>query len=94
LISRYIGALKLVDPAKSSDGASVEIGQAERDQTTILKQLTWHYVIRRSDLATSQHGQRKMIESLFMVFKNAIEAERWELFPLGFSPLIRANLEI
>jgi dGTPase len=94
LISRYVGAIKLVEPAKSKDRRCIEIGSAAGDQTTILKQLTWHYVIRRSDLATLQHGQKAMIQSLFNAYKVAIEKKKWELFPVGFAQLIRSNGQI
>jgi dGTP triphosphohydrolase len=60
LISRYSGALHLVDPARSGDGRCVEVGQAARDQ----------------------------------VFKKAIEDKHWELFPVGFSELVRADQEL
>ena len=91
LISHYVSSIKLVDPETSSDGRCVEIGSTAGDQATILKQLTWHYVIRRSDLATLQYGQQAMIEVLFNVYADAIKAGKWELFPLGFAQLVRSN---
>jgi dGTP triphosphohydrolase len=91
LISHYVNAIKLVDPVESKDGRCVEIGSTAGDQTTILKQLTWHYVIRRSDLATLQHGQKATIGALFDVYNAAIHEEKWELFPVGFAQLIRSS---
>jgi dGTPase len=90
LIDQYTRAIDLVDPNKNS-GRHVKIGEAAVRQTKILKQLTWHYVIRRSDLATAQHGQQQIIGALFEVFKEAIERKHWDLFPMGFSQLIRDN---
>lgn len=86
LISRYIGAISLNDP---SEDTAVSITTAARQQTSILKQLTWHYVIRRSDLAAIQHGQKRMIEVLFEAYVTAISRADWELFPVGFAQLIR-----
>jgi dGTPase len=94
LISRYVGAIELCDPGASSDGRCVTIKKAARDQTIILKQLTWHYVIRRSDLATLQHGQKAIIETLYKVHVSAIKDQKWEFFPIGFSQLIRDSKQI
>lgn len=91
LISKYVGAIKLVNPSTSKNGRCVDIRSAAADQATILKQLTWHYVIRRSDLATLQHGQQSIVEYLFEVYAKAIETEKWELFPVGFAQLIQSD---
>lgn len=48
----------------------------------ILKALTWHYVIDDPELATEQHGKRKVIRDLFQVFMDAaMNPKRWKLFP-------------
>jgi dGTPase len=91
LISKYVRAIKLIDPSTSKDGRCAEISAAAGDQATILKQLTWHYVIRRSDLATLQHGQQSIIEYLFEVYEKAIRTEKWELFPVGFAQLVQGG---
>ena len=57
----------------------------------MLKQLTWHYVIEHSDLATIQYGQRKMIRELFDVFFDAVSNDKLKLFPIGFEELIRST---
>jgi dGTPase len=93
LISKYVDAIDLTAP-EEHEGRCVSIKEYALGQTTILKELTWHYVIKRSDLATLQHGQQKIIEELYTVFVAAIDQKRWELFPLGFSQLIRDSREV
>jgi dGTPase len=88
LISKYVAAFDLVAQQPSGERRAV-ISEPALLQTEILKELTWHYVIKRSDLATSQHGQRKMIRKLFGVYRDAINNKAWEYFPVGFATLIR-----
>jgi dGTPase len=56
-----------------------------------MKELTWHYVIQRSELAGLQHGQRRMIQELFEVFFSKIQEKKWEYLPEGFGQLIQEN---
>jgi dGTPase len=94
LIGIYMDAFTLVDPESTSDGRCAEIRDHARKQTTILKELTWRYVILHNDLATIQHGQRKAISVLFGVFFDAIKRERLELLPAGFAGLIKASPDV
>jgi dGTPase len=92
LIGRYDRAICLTRDREC--GWKIEIDKTAAVQTTILKQLTWDYVIQRSDLATLQHGQRRMIRELFEVFLSKIQSENWQYFPEGFSQLIMANTQV
>jgi dGTPase len=91
LIGNYMDAFSLVDPDKTGDGRCAEIKDHFKKQTTILKELTWRYVILHNDLATIQHGQRKAIRTLFDVFLDAINREQYQLFPKGFAELIKST---
>ncbi len=91
LIGRYLDAIELVDPQSSKGGRCVEIKEFARNQTAILKELTWTYVILHHDLATIQYGQRLVIHSLFDIFHDAIVQGRLELFPVGFAQLIQES---
>jgi dGTPase len=92
LIGRYVRAILV---QSTEDGRlTVKIDDSATAQTTILKQLTWDYVIQRSELATLQHGQRRMIRELFEVFVSSIEKRRWEYFPEGFVQLIETNSQV
>lgn len=58
----------------------------------MLKQLTWHYVIKNPALATQQHGQRTIIRELFSIFRRAAidrDEKNLDVFPIG----VRENLE-
>jgi dGTPase len=50
-------------------------------------------VIKRSDLATVQHGQRRIITELFKIYLEAVEKKQWEMFPIGFAEFVRQDSE-
>ena len=50
----------------------------------MLKELTWHYVIRRPALATQQAGQKKIIEGLFKIYSDALARGDFNLIPPWF----------
>jgi dGTPase len=52
----------------------------------MLKQLTWHYVIKAPPVTTQQHGQTNIVKSLFSIFYEATKegnAKNLDVFPLG-----------
>ncbi len=75
LIGRYVRAIELRVP-RTPDERRVEIRIEALRETTILKELTWHYVIRSPSLAAQQKGQRKVIAELFEIFFNACRSKR------------------
>jgi dGTPase len=78
LISRFVEAIRL----QPNPHAPVHIEDYAKDEIRVLKELTWHYVILHHDLATGQHGQQHIIESLFTMLVEASHARsRWKLFP-------------
>ena len=81
LISRYIDAPTLTD-----DGEDVvlEIGQEMKDEVTVLKDLTWCYIIERPSLAVIQEGHRRIIDALYTMYRDALKADRLSLFPPAF----------
>jgi dGTPase len=82
LIERYATTegIKLRRPADNT--TFLEIDKTLMTEVTMLKELTWHYVIRDPALASQQEGQRAIIRSLFSAFENALHDERhWRLFP-------------
>jgi dGTPase len=94
LIGNYMDAFMLADPHTIADGRCAEIKELAKKQTTILKELTWRYVILHNDLATIQHGQRKAIQVLFEVFVDAINREQYQLLPKNFAELIKASKDV
>lgn len=81
LIRRYFPALTLHQPTLE-DPRLVSIGEEAEREITMLKQLTWFYVIQRPSLAGQQHGQRRVIGDLFDIFHQASTKER-DLLPPG-----------
>lgn len=70
----------------------VFLAKKRRALIFMLKQLTWHYVIKRPELATHQEGQRTIIKFLFERFNEAIcssDHGRLDLFPIS----VRESLE-
>ncbi len=65
LITRFI-----VGTFLSADG-HVNVGESERHEIALLKELTWFYVIESPALMTLRHGQALMIRRLFTA------ADRW-----------------
>jgi len=82
-IDRYINALNLAGNGRTNP--AVEIDPELECEVTILKQLTWHYVIENPALETQQYGIRRVIEYLFEAFMNAADSpRRWTMFPAGY----------
>jgi len=65
LIAKYVKAATLRDHRGQ---VALSRTRASTAEVEMLKQLTWHYVIRRPSLASQQLGQRKVIESLFCTY--------------------------
>jgi dGTPase len=88
LISRYVEAIRLVEPDAS--GRCVKIEKAAEDEIRMLKELTWHYVILQNELATHQRGQRRIVECVFRDLRGAADEKKsWNLFPPFFKDEIR-----
>jgi dGTP triphosphohydrolase len=49
----------------------------------VLKELTWHYVILNNELATLQHGQTKIVRTVFRTMQRAVRGNR-KLFPPAY----------
>jgi dGTPase len=92
--SGLIGAYVLATTIKTSQSGTdvvLDVDQRYIDEVAILKQLTWHYVIDRSLLATQQFGQQTVIRSLFNILaEDALGNTGARLFPQSF----REQLEI
>jgi dGTPase len=85
LISRYVDGIRL-DSSRLSTGSCIEIQDGLRDEIRMLKELTWHYVILENDLATEQHGKRRMVETVFgELYSAAQNRSSWNLFPPFFA---------
>lgn len=82
-IDRYINAIDLAESSKTDDFARID--PELKREVTILKQLTWHYVIENPALETQQYGIRRVIEKLFEAFMDAASSQsKWTMLPEGY----------
>lgn len=72
-VTRYSHAISLAEKRKPQ-ARYVTIDKTMADEVLMLKQLTWHYVIRNPALAAQQQGQRTIIQTLFKILCKAAEA--------------------
>lgn len=77
LIERYLGVDRPDDVYLSVDSGELVMerpGSFDKD-ITILKQLTFYYVINDNRLMSQQHGQREIIENLFEIFIEQVDTD-------------------
>jgi dGTPase len=80
LIARYVEAASLGD-APDGKAAILDISDEIKDEVTVLKSLTWFYIIDRPSLAVIQRGHEHIIESLYTMYHDAMDSERLDVFP-------------
>lgn len=92
-IAQYVSALEMNPKAISDSGQPrVVINKDSRKRVTMLKQLTWHYVILNPSLRSKQWGQEKVLTELFTIYAAAAnEPKRGvRLFPYAYHDLLRS----
>lgn len=70
------------------------IEKQRRGEIFMLKQLTWHYVIKNPALATQQEGQRAIVRALFEKFFEAatsVARRNLDLFPTSVREVLPNN---
>lgn len=89
LIRDFVNAVQL-DTSVSPPRIVIE--NRRRAEIFMLKQLTWHYVIKNPALATQQHGQRVIIRQLFNAFYKAATRKdlNVDFFPISLQELLPA----
>lgn len=88
LIKHFLGKTSLVSPGtEATSGLDIPIDV--RTYVELLKDLIWCYVIENPALAAHQHGQRRVIRTLFQVLYDAIENDQPYLFPAAFQDTAR-----
>jgi dGTPase len=69
----------------SIDKKGLSVKTRIRRDITILKELTWQFVILDPRMAAEQEGKRKVIRCLFEILGNAASSRRaWKIFPRPF----------
>jgi dGTPase len=77
LIHRYVNGVE-IDTKKKI----VAINPEHEKEVSILKELTWTYVIEAPGQSLQREGQRTIIERLFAVYSEAVASEKtWSIFP-------------
>jgi dGTPase len=79
LIGRYVRSYRL-EPLPIANRRLVTDPGLEME-LRFLQRLVWHYVIENPRLATQQHGQRRIIETLFDVFLAAAQDADLRMIP-------------
>jgi dGTPase len=87
LITKFVAAIKLAEPARN-DGRYTKVDERAGYLAAILQELTWVYVIQSADLAVVQHGQKRMIRRLFEALLEKAAVGNWKLFPTGFAKFV------
>jgi dGTPase len=82
LISRYVSGIELARPANSAPLVVFE--PSAKNEISMLKELTWHYVILRPELAVQQYGQKQAIETVWSALLKDAMKSRPTLFPLEY----------
>jgi dGTPase len=86
LIGRYVTGTRLKDePQDPRD--SLDIDEGLRKEVAILKELLWHYVIDNPSLAAQHHGHRRVIDTLYVIYRDAVldpNPREWTILPTFF----------
>jgi dGTPase len=67
----------------SEDGSLKRESRLDRE-VTILKQLTWFYVIEDPGLAEQHHGQCEIVKDLFEIYSHEVRSKKPKVFPPAF----------
>ena len=91
-IHRFVTSTKL-SATPDRNGEIITYPDNIRLEIFFLKQLIWTYVINNPSLATIEVGQRRVIETLFREFNNAVTEKNWAVFPPFFRERAKAIYE-
>ncbi len=88
-IGRYLAAVTIRTEANAG-GELLDLPEPMRQEIELVKHLTRYYVIDSASLASQQHGQRRVIRTLFKSYLRAAEAREWRILPAAYREQIRA----
>ena len=89
LVGKYIRSATLVDNSDSNE-SHLHIPREEDAEVKVLKELTLQYVILNRSLLTQQHGQRRIIKTLYEIYREATRAaKKYELLPPYIADRVR-----
>lgn len=93
LVGRYVRAIDLQRSGNPAD-RRVQLKPDEKAEISILKELTWHYVITDPGLGTQQHGYRRIIETLFNALLDSAKGDGYLMPQLRREELEQAKKAI
>ena len=82
LINDFVHGVRLEEPGPHSAGLKRDPKQL--NQLRFLQALVWVYVIRNPRLATQQHGQKRIIRTLFEAYLHAVKRRDRDFVPAMF----------
>jgi dGTPase len=91
MIAEYVSAISLRVPATDKE-PFVKIAAQAKKEVTMLKELTWNYVIHNPALATQQVGFQRIVKTLFHQLFSAAASKKKNLNV--FPPLYREALDL
>jgi dGTPase len=92
LIGRYVRATSL-DFDQGAGRWELRVASHARLEVSLLKELTWRYVIERPALAAQQHGQRAIIRYVYNVFMDAAARPKsMSILPLRTAEQVRSAM--
>ncbi|MBS8259812.1 dNTP triphosphohydrolase [Roseibium polysiphoniae] len=91
LIARYIKATEITEEANFGHGEALTIDRIYKDEVILLKQVASDYIISTPSLAAQQYGQKQILESLYGIFLEEIEARKTKVLPARFTHLAIDN---
>ncbi len=92
-VSRYINAVNLCDPVLHN-GCLIQIDESAMEEVKMLKELTWHYVMRSPALTAQKRGYVRIIEYLFNTFHEASQhVKDWDIFPFGYRERLESTAD-
>ena len=83
LIGDYVQTTRLREEPDSA-GHFLEMPAQYLMEVRMLKELTWQFVIKNSSLAGQQFGQKRVVETLYGVYSDAIfsnDPDDWDILP-------------
>lgn len=79
LIRDYVFAASLAGPSSKTPGVTFDA--VKLLEMRFFQRLVWEFVISNPKLATQQHGQRRVIRTLYDVYLGAVRARTRDLIP-------------
>lgn len=93
LIGRYVKHIEINTEYEESE-LPIKIDESILMEITLLKELTWNYIIENQTIKTNHEGQKQIIRTLFDVFNySSISSTEMKIFPNYYQKILLENDE-